>query len=93
MTKIMAKIVYLDAFPAANAHDILGERPDLEVVKITSDMPLDQAFAIVEGAHAYQQIPARDEVSESLRVNAAFLKRCPNLLIASSNGSGVDTID
>ncbi|MGI9419830.1 MAG: NAD(P)-dependent oxidoreductase, partial [Geminicoccaceae bacterium] len=42
---------------------------------------------------AYQQIPARDEVSESLRVNAAFLKRCPNLLIASSNGSGVDTID
>ncbi|MGI9498472.1 MAG: NAD(P)-dependent oxidoreductase [Geminicoccaceae bacterium] len=89
----MPKIVYLDAFPAANAHDILAERPDLDVVKITSDMPSEQAFACLADAHAYQQIPARDEVPEGLRVGAAFLKRCPNLLIASSNGSGVDTID
>ncbi|MEM7044068.1 MAG: hydroxyacid dehydrogenase [Pseudomonadota bacterium] len=89
----MPKIVYLDAFPAANAHDILAERPDIEVVRIASDMPLEQAFEALSDADAYQQIPARDEVPEALRVNAAFLERCPNLLIASSNGSGVDTID
>ena len=89
----MPKIVYLDAFPAANAHDILAERPDIEVVKISSDMPLEQAFDILSDADAYQQIPARDEVPEALRVNVTFLERCPNLLIASSNGSGVDTID
>ena len=89
----MPKIVYLDAFPAANAHDILAERPEIEVVKILSSMAADEAFARLQGAHAYQQIPARDEVPEPFRVNAAFLKRCPDLLIASSNGSGVDTID
>ncbi|MDH3661221.1 MAG: 3-phosphoglycerate dehydrogenase [Alphaproteobacteria bacterium] len=89
----MAKIVYLDAFPAANAHDILAERPDLDVVRITSDMPADQAFDVLVDAHAYQQIPARDEVPAALRVGADLLARCPNLLIASSNGSGVDTID
>lgn len=89
----MPKVVYLDAFPALNALDILGERPDIEVVHITSDMEPDQAFAALADAHAYQQIPARDEVPESFRVTKSFLARCPGLLIASSNGSGVDTID
>ena len=89
----MPKIVYLDAFPAANAHDILAERPDLEVVRIQSTMAPDQAFDLLKGAHAYQQIPARDEVPDVFRADAALLKHCPNLLIVSSNGSGVDTID
>ncbi|MEM9624657.1 MAG: NAD(P)-dependent oxidoreductase [Pseudomonadota bacterium] len=89
----MPKIVYLDAFPAANAHDILAERPDLEVVQILSSTAPDQAFDILKHAHAYQQVPARDEVPDAFRADAGFLKRCPNLLIVSSNGSGVDTID
>ena len=89
----MPKIVYLDAFPAMNAHDILAERPELEVVKISSNMALDQAFEILKDAHAYQQIPARDEVIAGFRAGPELLKRCPELLIVSSNGSGVDTID
>lgn len=89
----MPKIVYLDAFPAANAHDILAERPDLEVIRIMSSMPSDQAFDILKDAHAYQQIPARDEVPSVFRADAALLEQCPNLLVVSSNGSGVDTID
>ncbi len=89
----MPKIVYLDAFPAANAHDILATRPELEVVKISSDMAIDQALGVLKDAHAYQQIPARDEVMAGLRAGPSLLKHCPNLLIVSSNGSGVDTID
>jgi len=89
----MPKIVYLDAFPAANAHDILAERPEIDVVKILSTMATDDAFDMLKDAHAYQQIPARDEVPKLLRADVAFLKRCPELLIVSSNGSGVDTID
>lgn len=89
----MPTIVYLDAFPAANAHDILAERPELEVVRITSTMPLGQALDILKEAHAYQQVPARDEVLKDFRAGPALLERCPNLLIVSSNGSGVDTID
>ncbi len=88
-----SKIVYLDAFPAANAHDILAERPDLEVIRILSSMTPDQAFETLKDAHAYQQIPARDEVPPALRAGAALLEQCPNLLIVSSSGSGVDTID
>lgn len=93
VAKTMPKIVYLDAFPASNAHEILAERPDIEVVQISSNMALDQAFEILKGAHAYQQIPARDEVLAGFRAGPELLKHCPNLLIVSSNGSGVDTID
>ena len=89
----MPKIVYLDAFPAANAHEILAERSDLDVIKISSGMTPDQAFEILKHAHAYQQIPARDEVPPALRAGADLLKRCPDLLVVSSSGSGVDTID
>lgn len=89
----MPKIVYLDAFPAPNAHDILADRPELEVVKISSCMAIDQALDVLKDAHAYQQIPARDEVPAALCAGADLLKRCPNLLIVSSSGSGVDTID
>lgn len=89
----MPKIVYLDAFPAMNAHDILAKRPELEIVKISTSMPFDQAVEILKDAHAYQQIPARDEVMADFRAGPALLKRCPQLLIVSSNGSGVDTID
>ena len=89
----MPKIVYLDAFPAAIAHDILAERPDLEVERIQSAMAADQAFEILKDAHAYQQIPARDEVPSIFRAGTDLLERCPKLLVVSSNGSGVDTID
>lgn len=89
----MPKIVYLDSFPAPNAHDILAARPDIEVVKIASDMATDQAFNILADAHAYQQVPARNEVPEALRANTELLRQCPKLLVVSSGGSGVDTID
>ncbi|NJO39008.1 MAG: hypothetical protein HC871_17175, partial [Rhizobiales bacterium] len=77
MTADMPKIVYLDAFPAANAHDILAERPELEVIRITSAMPAEEAYAILQHAHAYQHVPARDEVPKPLWVHADLLRRCP----------------
>jgi len=63
----MPKIVYLDAFPAANAHDILAERPDLEVVKILSTVPHEEAFEGLKDAHVYQHIQVREPLSTSSR--------------------------
>ncbi|MGI9492501.1 MAG: NAD(P)-dependent oxidoreductase [Geminicoccaceae bacterium] len=89
----MPKVVYLNSLPAPNAHDILAERPDIELVKITSDMDPAKALATLADAHAYQHIPSGDEVPKYLRADADFLMRCPSLLVVSSSGSGVDTID
>ena len=59
----MPKIVYLDAFPADNALDILKPHaPGLEVVRIDRNDPVDRNFATLADAHAYQCVPARDEV-------------------------------
>lgn len=89
----MARIVYLDAFPAENALPILAERPEHEVIRIDRHAPFDESFTILATAHAFQCVPARDEVPEPLRVDAAFLARAPELLVVSSGGSGVDTFD
>ncbi|PJK29685.1 hydroxyacid dehydrogenase [Minwuia thermotolerans] len=90
----MPKIVYLDAFPADNALDILKPHaPGLEVVRIGRDQPLEDSFAALADAHAYQCVPARDEVPEPLRIHREFLARAPELLVVSSGGSGVDTFD
>lgn len=89
----MARIVYLDAFPAENALPILAERPEHEVIRIDRHAPLGESFATLASAHAFQCVPARDEVPEPLRVDAAFLARAPELLVVSSGGSGVDTFD
>lgn len=89
----MPKVVYLNALPAPIAHDILAERSDIELVRITSDMAADEALKVLKDAHAYQHVPSGDEVPKHLRADTDLLKRCPNLLVVSSSGSGVDTID
>lgn len=89
----MPKIVYLDSFPADNALPILAGRPELTVQRIGRDDAPARAFQVLADAHAYQCIPARDEVPEPFRVDASFLKRAPELLIVSSGGSGHDPFD
>jgi len=89
----MPKVVYLNTLPAPVAFDILSERPDIELTRITSEMTEAEAFDELKEAHAYQHIPSSDEVPKHLRADADLLKKCPKLLVVSSSGSGVDTID
>lgn len=89
----MPKLVYLDAFPADNALDILAPEDWIDLVRVGSDEPLDGIFNTLASAHAWQCVPARDEVPEPLRIHRDFLSRTPNLLIVSSGGAGYDTFD
>ena len=89
----MPKLAYLDAFPAPNALDLLAPHSHVDVVRVASDDPLKQSFAALKDAHAWQCVPARDEVPPALRVDDAFLAQTPELLVVSSGGSGTDTFD
>ena len=89
----MALIAYLDRFSSDIAFDLLRAHPDLDTVQVRSADSPEQSFAALADAHAYQCVGARDEVPEHLRVTEAFLARTPNLLVASSSGSGVDVFD
>lgn len=89
----MPKLVYLDAFPADNALDILAPEGWIDLVRVSSDGPLAQTFETLRTAHAWQCVPARDEVPAPLLIQPDFLEQTPNLLVVSSGGAGYDTFD
>ena len=89
----MATITYLNSFPATNGLDILTSQGKHKVIRIDSSNSDQYNFDILAAANAYQCIGARDEVPESLRVSAEFLKKTPNMLVVSASGSGVDIFD
>ncbi|MDZ5457943.1 hydroxyacid dehydrogenase [Azohydromonas lata] len=53
----------------------------------------ESLFGALAKAHVLQTNSARDELPEHLFADSRLLKRCPNLLAVSANGSGCDTID
>src|SRR3954454_4704788 len=73
--------------------DILKARPDVRLDRIENESPEDFFAPIIEAAHVYQIGAARDELAPHFHVDAAFLKRAPNLLLVSSNGAGYDPVD
>ena len=73
--------------------DILKARPDVRLDRIENESPEDFYAPILSAAHVYQIGAARDELAPHFHVDAAFLKRTPNLLLVSSNGAGFDPVD
>ena len=55
--------------------------------------PEKEAWRALGEAHVYQVTSAKDELPRQYFVTADLLGRCPNLLCASSNGAGYDTVD
>ena len=89
----MAIISYLNSFPAPNALAMLARDSQHEVIRIDGNDSDQRNFDILGSANAYQCVGARDEVPVSLRVDAEFLQKTPNLLVVSASGSGVDVFD
>ena len=89
----MARIAYLNSFPAPNALQILNDAAAHEVVRVDGAAPLEESFRILSASHAYQCVGARDEVPPALRVHEGFLQKAPELLVVSASGSGVDVFD
>jgi D-3-phosphoglycerate dehydrogenase / 2-oxoglutarate reductase len=73
--------------------EILGKRDDVRLDMLEQKTPDDAALEILGAAHAYQIGSARDELVRHYQVGAELLGRTPNLLIASTNGAGYDTVD
>ena len=73
--------------------EMLGKRDDVRLDMLEQKTPDDAALEILSAAHAYQIGSARDELVRHYQVGAELLGRAPNLLIASTNGAGYDTVD
>jgi D-3-phosphoglycerate dehydrogenase / 2-oxoglutarate reductase len=73
--------------------ELLGKRDDVRLDLLEQKAPDDAALEILSAAHAYQIGSARDELVRHYQIGAELLGRAPNLLIASTNGAGYDTVD
>src|SRR2546427_3060906 len=73
--------------------DIIAQRPEIQLDKIEHETPDEIVRPIMASAHAYQIGSARDELSPPLHVERGLLARIPHLLLLSTNGAGLDTVD
>jgi D-3-phosphoglycerate dehydrogenase len=86
-------VVYLEYLAHNSFAETLAPRADVQLVRITNDMPHYAADAVLSTAHAYQIPATRDSVAPRYRADRALFARAPNLLIVSSSGAGYDTVD
>src|SRR5271156_1774759 len=87
------RVFYVKYLPSAVFPTVLAKRPDVQLDKLENDSPNDQVVPILTQAHVYQIGASRQIIAPHFQVNAALLARTPNLIAASSNGAGYDTID
>jgi D-3-phosphoglycerate dehydrogenase len=87
------RVFYVKYLPGAVYPTVLAKRPDVQLDKLENDSPDEQVVPVLTQAHVYQIGASRQIIAPHFQVNAALLARTPNLLAASSNGAGYDTIE
>src|SRR6201990_2103222 len=87
------RVFYVKYLPSAVYPTALAKRPDVQLDKLENDSPDAQVLPILTQAHVFQIGASRQIIAPHFQVNAALLARTPNLVAASSNGAGYDTID
>src|SRR5262249_33052182 len=87
------RVFYVKYLPSAVYPTVLAQRPDVQLDKLENDSPDDLARPTLTQGHVYQIGASRQIIAPHFQVNAALLARTPNLIAASSNGAGYDTID
>ena len=86
------RVFYVNNVAAQVYLDILGRRPDIHVDRLVNDSPDDEIEPVLSQAHAYQIGSSRQELVMKLQGHEPLLRRCPNLLVLSTNGAGFDTV-
>ncbi|WP_375000847.1 hydroxyacid dehydrogenase [Aeromicrobium sp. CTD01-1L150] len=94
MTEGLARprLVYFERWVDPVAEDILGQRDDVELVRLRYADPLPQNREAMAVAHGYQVQP-RAELEPPWFGDAALLNQSPRLLALASTGAGYDYID
>ncbi len=87
------RVFYVRYMPSAVFQTVLGTRPDVQLDRLETDSTDEVVAPILANAHVYQIGASRQIIPPRLQVTAALLQQTPNLIAASSNGAGYDTID
>ena len=87
------RIVYFDVFMHEDGRRVLEDAPEVELVRLERAAPAASLWPVMAATAGYQISSARQELPAHLHATPALLARCPELLVVSADGAGVDTID
>jgi len=87
------RVFYVNAVSAPVYLEVLAKRPDVQVDKLVNDSPAEAASRVLSQAHAYQIGSSRQELTMQFQGYEPLLRRCPNLVVLSTNGAGFDTVN
>jgi len=87
------RVFWFDDGKRPNVADMLDKQPEVAMHRLKFDTPDAENWPIIESCHAYCITSTRDEVPDQYKATAAFLKRCPQLLVVSASGAGYDPVD
>ena len=92
------RLVYFDAWTDGVAGEILGDRSDIEIVRLELFGDERGNWSELSRSHGYQaltrtEIRKRPDPGERWLPDAAFIARCPSLLAVCSAGAGYDVVD
>ena len=80
------RLVWFERWADPIAEEILGARPEIELVRLRLSDPPEVVWKALESAHGYQW-PRPPYLGD-----AGLIRRCPNLLAMASQGSGCDVM-
>jgi D-3-phosphoglycerate dehydrogenase len=87
------RIVYFDHMQHPAGRERLETAPEVELVRLERDAAPETVWPVLGTALGYQIASSRQELPRHLHADAAFLARCPQLLVVSTDGAGADTVD
>jgi D-3-phosphoglycerate dehydrogenase / 2-oxoglutarate reductase len=87
------RVFYVKYLSSPLYAQILAKRPDVQLDRLENESPEDVVTPILSAAHVYQIGASRQVIAPHFQVTDGLLDRVPNLIAASSNGAGYDTVD
>jgi len=92
------RLVYFDAWTDAVAGELLGDRSDIEIVRLELCGDERGNWSELSRTHGYQaltrtEIRKRPVPGKQWLPDASFIARCPSLLAVCSAGAGYDVVD
>lgn len=93
MSQNLRRMVYFDLWMHEDGRSMIEQASGIEMTRLERASPADDVWPKLAGVHGYQIGSSRQELPPHLHGADEFLARCPDLLVISADGAGVDTID
>jgi len=93
MSQNLRRMVYFDLWTHDAGRSVIEQASGIEMTRLERSRPAEELWPRLVGVHGYQIGSSRQELPGHLHGADELLARCPDLLVISADGAGVDTVD